>query len=151
MKLSQEEVAHREKEMVKVMKEYEDVFWGIGRYKGEEVEIQVQEGAIPVIQPPRRIPLQYRQPLTDHLEELLKEDVIEGPLTEEETGTWIYNLVITDKKWDKSSKEEGSRTQIRANLDLRPLNKYVYQMHEPIPTHDELRHQLQGSDTFSTL
>ena len=41
--------------------------------------------------------------------------------------------------------------QIRANLDCRDLNEWVYQTHEPIPTAEELRHQLKGSNRFSTL
>ena len=38
-------------------KEYKKVFEGIGKYKGPPVEIQVEEGVKPVVQPPRRIPL----------------------------------------------------------------------------------------------
>ena len=79
----------------------------------------------------------------------MENDVIEGPLTEEEEGSWISNLVITDKKWDEG--KPGERQQIRANLDLRPLNKYVYQTHEPIPTPDELKHRLKGSNRFTAL
>ena len=59
---------------------------GIGRYKGPPVQIQVKPEASPVIQPPRRILLHYREPLEDHLAELLEQDVIEGPLQEEEPG-----------------------------------------------------------------
>ena len=70
--------------------------------------------------------------------------MVEGPLTEEEKGTWISNLVITDKKWDGGEKKEGERVHIRANLDCRPLNKWVYQTHEPIPTPNELCHCMKG-------
>ena len=65
---------------------------------------------------------------------MVEQDVIEGPLQEEEAGTWISNLVITGKKWDEGVKESGERRHIRANLDCRPLNEVVYQTHEPIPT-----------------
>ena len=81
---------------------------------------------------------------------MIKEDVIEGPLSEEEEGLWISNLAITDKKWD-GTQEEGRRIQIRANLDLRPLNTFIYQTHEPIPTPEELRHDLRGSNKYSSL
>ena len=134
--------------MESLIKEYEDIFGGVGKYKGDPVKIQVKEGVKPIIQPARRIPLHYRQPLKDHIEELIREEVIEGPLEEEE-GTWISNLVITDKKWE--GHVTGQRTQIRANLDLRPLNQYVYQTHEQFPTPEELRHEMLGSDTFSKL
>ena len=132
-------------------KEFQDIFVGVGRYKGPEIKIQIREDIQPVIQPRRRIPLHYVKPLEDHLAELLEEDVIEGPLVEEEEGNWISNLVITDKKWDGKEKQTGDRVQIRANLDCRELNNHVYQTHEPIPTSDELRHRLQGSNKFSTL
>ena len=131
--------------------EFKDIFGGIGKYKGDPIKIQIADIINPVIQSPRRIPLHYRQPQKDHLAEMVEEDVIEGPLLEEEEGSWISNLVITDKKWDKSQKRVGERVQIRANLDCRPLNEHVYQTHEPIPTPEELRHQLKGSNKFSTL
>ena len=76
--------------------------------------------------------------------------MVEGPLQEEKEGTLISNLVITEKKWDRDRKG-GDRRQIQANLDCRPLNKHVYQTHELIPTLEELRHKLKGSNKFSTL
>ena len=150
-KMSTREVEENEKSMDKLAKEFQDIFGGVGRYKGPEIKIQIREDIQPVIQPRRRIPLHYVKPLEDHLAELLEEDVIEGPLVEEEEGNWISNLVITDKKWDGKEKQTGDRVQIRANLDCRELNNHVYQTHEPIPTSDELRHRLQGSNKFSTL
>ena len=77
-----------------------------------------------------RIPLHYREPLEDHLVELLDRDMIEGPLQEEEGGTWISNLVITAKAWDKEKeKRPGERVKIRDILDCRLLNEVVYQTH----------------------
>ena len=35
-------------------------------------------------------------------------------------------------------KRRGDRVQIRANMNCRPLNKVVYQTHEPIPSPEEL-------------
>ena len=140
-----------EKVMDKMVEEYQDIFGGVGKYNGPEIKIQIRDNISPVIQPRRKTPLHYIQPLEDHLKELLEEDVIEGPLVEEEEGTWISNLVITDKKWDGVAKPEGERVQIRANLDCRELNEHVYQTHEPIPTSEELRHKLKGSNKFTTL
>ena len=59
--------------------------------------------------------------------------------------------MITGEKWDVVIKESRERRHIRANLDCMPLNKVVYQTHEPIPTVDELRHKLGGSQRFSKL
>ena len=109
-------------EMEKVVKDYKELFEGIGKYKGPPVKIQVKERVRPVVQPPRRIPLHYQDPLEKHIQELLEAGVSEGPLQHEEEGTWVSNLVITGKKWDTEEKREGDRIQIRANLDCRPLN-----------------------------
>ena len=79
-------------EMAKVLEEYADIMsGGIGKYNGNPVQIQMAEGVPPVIQPNRRVPMHYVKPLKDHLDELLTEDVIEGPLKEEEQGSWISN------------------------------------------------------------
>ena len=150
-KKTTEQLKERARRMDRLGGEYKDIFGGVGKYEGPAIKIQLKEHVRPVIQAPRRIPLHYVKPLEDHLKELLAEDVIEGPLVEEEEGTWISNLVITDKKWDGEDKHKGDRVQIRANLDCRPLNQSCYQTHEPIPTTEELRHKLKGSDTFSTL
>ena len=109
-----------DKKMGELAHEFEDIFKGIGKYRGEPVKIQLTDNVSPIIQPPKQNPLHYVQPLKDHLVEMINEDVIEGPLAEEDVGSWILNLVITDKKWD-GTQEEGRRTQIHANLDLRPM------------------------------
>ena len=69
-----------DEQMEKVAKDYKEVFEGIGRYKGPPVKIQLEEGVRPVVQPPRRIPLHYQEPLKEHIQELLEAGVIEGPL-----------------------------------------------------------------------
>ena len=76
---------------------------------------------------------------------MLRDDIIEGPLELEEPGTYVSNLVITDKKWDPSG------NHIRVTLDCQAANKDIYPTHEPIPTSEELRHNLKGSDRFSLL
>ena len=75
--------------MKNLITEYEDIFQGVGKYKGDRVRIQVKEGVKPIIQPARRILLHYRQPLKDHIEELIQEGAVEGPLEEEEEGTYF--------------------------------------------------------------
>ena len=116
-----------------------------GKFIGDPIKIQIKPDALPVIQPTRRIPLQYVDQLDIEIARMLRDDIIEGPLKLEEPGTYISNLVITDKKWDPSGKH------IRITLDCQAANKDIYQTHEPIPTSEELRHKLKGSDRFSIL
>ena len=129
--------------MNEIRKEFSDVFSDVtGKVKGAPIKIQVREDAIPVIQAPRRIPLHYMSRLESELKKMKSEDIIEGPLEIEEPGTFISNLVVTDKK---------DSDRIRVTLDCQAVNKVIYPTHEPIPSSDELRHKLKGSDRFSTL
>ena len=129
--------------MEEIVSEFPKLFTNAtGKVKGPPIEIQVRENAVPVVQPQRRIPLHYMDRLKTELEKMLSEDIIEGPIQVEEPGTFISNLVITDKK------DTGS---IRVTLDCQSVNREIYTTHEPIPTSDELRHGLLGSDRFSTL
>ena len=76
---------------------------------------------------------------------MIQDDIIEGPLELEEPKTYISNLLITDKKWDSTKKH------IRVMLDCQAANKDIYQTHEPMPTSEELQHELRGSHCFSVL
>lgn len=129
--------------MQEMIKEFSDVFSdSTGKFKGKPIKIQVQKDAIPVIQPVRRIPLHYVERLESELKKMVTEDIIEGPLHIEEPGTFLSNLVITDKK---------ETDRIRVTLDCKSVNEVIYPTHEPIPSSEELRHKLSGSDRFSTL
>ena len=129
--------------MKRLITDFPDLFSDkTGKVKGPPIKIQIRKDAVPVIQPGRRIPLHYMDRLKSELEKMKQEDIIEGPVDIEEPGTFLSNLVITDKK-DSNS--------IRVTLDCQAVNKEIYPTHEPIPTSDELRHDLLGSNRFSTL
>ena len=113
-----------------------------GKFQGKPIKIQLKSDVSPVIQPLRRIPIHYRERLRQELGKMKEEDIIEGPITIEEPGTFLSNLVITDKK---------GTDRIRATLDCQAVSKAIYATHEPISTSDELRHYLGGSDRFSML
>ena len=53
---------------------------------------------------------------------MIDEDVIEEPLEPEEPGTYLSNLVITDKKWYPK--------KIRVTLDCHQVNKNIFHIHE---------------------
>ena len=88
-----------------------------GKFKGEPIQIQCKPDYTPVIQPSQRIPLHYVSRLKTVIETMVKEDIIEGPITMEEPGTFLSNLVITDKK---------DTDQIRVTLDCQAVNKVIY-------------------------
>jgi hypothetical protein len=132
-----------ESEMENIQSEFPDVFSDTtGKVKGTPIKIQVREDAVPVIQPPRRIPLHYIDRLEVELKKMKMEDIIEGPLDIEEPGTFLSNTLITNNTHSD---------RICVTLHCQSVNKVIYPTHEPIPSSDELRHKLKGSNRFSKL
>jgi len=68
--------------------------------------------------------LQYKVHFKQHIEELLQEGVVSGPLDSNSAKEWINNVVITHKNWDK----------IRVNLDTwqtqSRLHTFLFQHHK---------------------
>ena len=93
--------------MKQIIADFPDLFTDVtGKVQGPPIKIQIRKDAVPVIQPGRRIPLHYMERLESELKKMKDEDIIEGPIEIEEPGTFISNLVITDKK-DKAVLELG--------------------------------------------
>ena len=132
-----------DKTMQDIIKNFPSVFTDTtGRFRGEPIKIQVKSNAVSVIRAPRRIPLHYRERAKPEFEKMISEDIVEGPMDIEESGTFLSNLVITDKK---------GTDKMWVTLDCQEVNKSIYPTHEPIPTVEKLRHELRGSDRFSSL
>ena len=100
-------------QMEKMKMQFADVFSNrTGKFKGQPIRIQFEE-ATPVVQPRRKVPLPYIDRLKKELKTMIDEDIIEGPLAHEEKGSFISNLVITDKK---------DTDRIRVTLDCQAVN-----------------------------
>ena len=81
-----------------------------GKFKGHSIKIQLHPNAMPIIQPLRRIPLHYMELLEKELNNMICGDIIEDPLEVKEPGTYISNLVITDKKMGPIREENQCHT-----------------------------------------
>ena len=69
----QQEMTHVQTDQTmhhKILKEYGDVFQGIGQFDGE-YHIEVDPSVTPVIHPPRRVPHALREPLKQELDSLV--------------------------------------------------------------------------------
>ena len=133
-----------DKQMQQILEQFPESFSDNTRkFEGDRIKIHVRPNVNLVVQPPRHIPLHYVDRLHDEIIKMVDEDIIESPLETEEPGTYISNLVITDKKWDPQ--------RIRVTLDCQQVNKDICQTHEPIPTTEELWHKLEGSNRFSVI
>ena len=106
-------------QMQQIVEQFPELFSNNARkFKGDPIKIHVKPNATRVVQPPQHIPLHCIDYLHDEIKKMVDEDIIEGPLKTEEPGTYISNLVVTDRKWDPK--------QIRVTLDCQQVNKDIY-------------------------
>ena len=129
--------------MADIVKEHQAVFQGMGRAKVPPIHIKMKEGARPIMQGKRQIPIQLKEATLKKLQELKANDLIEGPLPTEECTGWVTNMVITKKKWNEN--------EVRINIDTKRMNDQLEPTTIPIPTPEQLRHKLEGSDRFTTV
>ena len=115
----------------------------MGRAKVEPIDIQMKDDAVPIAQGKRPIPIQFKEAVGKKLRYMVDNELIEGPLPPRECTGWIHNMVITKKNW--------STDEVRINIDTKRMNEHLVQTKIPIPTSEELRHNLYGSDRFSAL
>ena len=115
------------------------MFTGVGRLKGCELKLHIDESVKPVAQSVRRIPFGLREKMDKKLDQLLELDIIEevpdGP------SRWISPLVVVPKG-------DGD---IRGCVDMRRANEAIICERHPIPTVEELLHDLNGSTVFSKI
>ena len=79
----------------KLVGEYADLFKGIGKMKGVQVDLHVDPVIQPVAQPHRRIPFSVRPKLEVELEKLMTDDIIEKV---DKPSSWVSPVEIT-LKW----------------------------------------------------
>ena len=122
-----------------IVKNFADVFSGVGKLKDYQLKLHINKDVNPVAQPVRRLSFGLREKVDQKLDELLKGDIIEevpsGP-TE-----WVSPLVVVPKP-------DGD---IRICVDMRKANEAIKRERHPIPTIEEVLHDLNGSTVFSKL
>ncbi|PFX12923.1 Uncharacterized protein K02A2.6 [Stylophora pistillata] len=118
---------------------YKELFSGVGLLKGYELKLHVDESVKPVAQHVRRIPFGLREKVDAKLDELLRLDIIEE--VPEGPSGWISPLVVVPKG-------DGD---VRVCVDMRRANEAIVRERHPIPTVEELLHDLNGSTMFSKI
>ena len=103
-----------------------------------EAHLYVKEDAIPVIQPPRKIPYMLQTKLKDELERMEVLGVINKV---NEPTDWVSSLAIIEKP-------DGN---LRVCLDPKPLNKAIKRQHYPLPTTEDIFSRMEGATIFSKL
>ena len=123
----------------RLLEEYADLFQGIGKMEGVEVDLHVDRAVTPVVQPHRRILFSVRPKLEAELEKLITDDINKKV---EEPTDWVSPVVIMPKR---------TANKIQLNVDLREANKAIPQTHTVMPTLDDITHELNGAPVFSHL
>ena len=122
-----------------LLKEYKDVFTGIGLFPGQPYHIEVDESIPPVQHPPRQVPVHPQPAYKRELERL--SDL--GTITEVQNEfTPLVNSVVVTPKADRS---------IRLCLDPRDVNKAVKRNAYYARTVNDIIPQVSGLTHFSIL
>ena len=121
-----------------LIEQYDHLFHGIGLFPGY-CDIKIKEDAIPVIHPPRRIPLALRGRLKTELQRLKNIGVITAV---DEPTEWVNSIVIVEKP------RSG---ELRVCLDPKDLNKVILRPHYPMPTFTDIVTKLTQAKYFTVL
>ena len=137
MSISPEIPATPQQRRIKVdrlLEEFSDVFDGIGRLPGI-CHIHLKEGAVPTVQPPKRVPFALQPKLKQELERLEALGVIEKTTKPTE---WVNSIVLV-KKGDGS---------LRICLDPVDLNRWIKRPHHPVPLFEDIAAKCEGARKF---
>ncbi len=129
---------HGKDKVESLVESYSDQFEGLGKLKGFQVRLHVEDSVQPVAQPPRRVPFHVRK----KIEEQLLNDEKLGVIEKTEGPTpWVSPVVVVPKK-------EG---KIRVCVDMRQVNKSIKRERHITPTINEVINDLNGAKIFSKL
>ena len=121
-----------------MLKEYDDVFQGLGKVTDFEHKITIDPEVKPVSQQLRYIPVCPIEAVNNELDKMLEQDIIEEVT---EASPWVSNLVIVPKK----------SGDIRVCCDLREVNKAVIRERYVLPKIDDTLHTMCGSKYFAKI
>lgn len=124
-------------EKQKILKEFSDIFDGVGCMPGEH-RIQINTNINPVVHAPRKLP----EPLKNDIKCKLDEMTMQGIISKVEGPTdWVNSMTVVRKP----------NGDLRLCLDPKDLNKAIKREYFPLPTLDEITAKLGGSKFFSTV
>ena len=120
-----------------VLKDYTHAFKGLNSIPGE-CKIHLKPDAIPIVHPPRKIPVALKDRCKAELDRMEKMGVIQKV---HEPTDWVNSMVLVEKKSGK----------LRICLDPHDLNKCVQRPHYPVKTLDDVLPLRNGAKFFTKL
>ena len=121
-----------------LLRDFPECFKGVGKLKGFQAKLHIDESVKPVAQKLRPPPYGLRDKIEQKIKELVDCDVIEpveGPTP------WVSPVVVVPKP----------SGDIRLCVDMRKANEAIVRERHPIPTVDDILYHLNGSKVFSKL
>lgn len=121
-----------------VIQMYPECYDRFGKLKDYQLSLHIDDNIRPVAQPLRRIPYSMRAKVESKLDQLEEMDIIEkvtGPTK------WVSPVVVVPK----------SCGEIRLCVDMRMANEAVIRERHPIPTVDEVLHDVNNAVMYSKL
>ena len=116
----------------------DNIFQGFGKIDGVKIKLHIDKDVTPITQTHRRVPFHIRKDVEKEIERLEQDDIIEkvsGPTP------WISPIAAVPKK-------AGG---VRLCVDMRAANKAIKRERHPMPTTEEIIHEMNGSTVFSRL
>ena len=120
----------------KLMRDFEDVFAGLGCLPGE-YHIEIDPNIRPGQHAPRRVPVPLKTKLKEKIDEMEKEGII---IKETKPTDWISSLVAVQKPG-----------KLRVCIDPRDLNRAIKRPKYQMPTVDEVLPKLVKAKVFTVL
>ena len=120
----------------KLMRDYDDVFTGLGCLPGE-YHIEVDPDIKPVQHAPQRVPVPLKARLKEKIAEMEKHGII---VRETEPTDWISSLVAVQKPG-----------KLRVCIDPRDLNRAIKRPKYQMPTVEEVLPKLAKAKVFTVL
>ena len=125
-----------------LLEEYADCFDKLGRFPGEKYHIQLVDKPVPVVHPPRTVPVHILPLYKEELDKMIADDVITAVT---EPTDWVNSIVCNVKE------TPDGRKKARLCLDPKDLNKNIRREHYYTRTIDELLPLLHGKKFFSVV
>ena len=130
----------KDKDLDSILKRYEHLFKGLGKFKKSKVGFNIDPDVEPVVLKHRRVPFHIRTKVSQALKNLIKDDLIEK-IPNGQPTPWVSPIVAVPQK-DNS---------IRLCVDMRQPNLAIKRTRYPIPTPGDVDVLLNGSCYFSKL
>lgn len=126
-----------------LLRDFDAIFNGrqLGKLKDFQLKLNIDDTVPSVHQKHRRIPFATRPKVEKAVEQLYADDICEG--VDNTPTPWVSPVVVVPKP--------HAPDKIRLCVDMRAANKAIRRVKHPMPTVDELIHDLNGCKVFTKL